>query len=446
MKTIIKRLLCGFCALLLIVPTVTVFATQSTSQKLEDAKKDMEETEDKLDATQDTLDQLKDSKLALQSSLDNLNSELTGVSERLAEIEGRIHDKEEEIAATENELATATEEEKEQYEYLKTRLKVIYESGNESYMDLLFNSSSFSQFMNKAVYIEKMNEYDRQMLEKMKNLKEETAEKKTKLEEERAELESMRAEVEEEQNKVEELVEDTSNSITSYAGAISEKEKEALEYEARLIANQNTISALKEQLAKEEELAKLSQSMAKRNLSDISFNGSDRDLLAAIIQCEAGGEPYAGKIAVGAVIMNRVCSGAFPDTIVGVVYQPGQFQPVASGRLAIRLAEGANEECYRAADDVMNGANNIGNCLFFRTIVPGIQGTIIGNHVFYLHWTGRESGYGTVEDSLKDPEATGGQGGESETPQPENNEENPDNGDTGDGGGEETPPDNYEDG
>ncbi len=431
MNTILRRLLCCLVVLCLLIPSVTAFATSSTEEKLENAKKDMEETEDQLDATHETIDQLKDSRHALETSLDNLNSELTDVSERLAQIEGRIHDKEAEIAATEDALAAATEEEAAQYEYLKTRLKVIYESGNENYIDLLFNSSSFAQFMNKAVYIEKMNEYDRQMLEKMKNLKEETNEKKQQLEQERQELESMRSEVEAEQSKVEELVENTSNSITSYAGAISEKEKEALAYEARLIANQNTISALKEQLAKEEELARLSQSMAKRNLSDISFNGSDRDLLAAIIQCEAGGEPYAGKIAVGAVIMNRVCSGAFPDTIVGVVYQPGQFQPVASGRLAIRLAEGANEECYRAADEVMAGANNIGNCLFFRTIVPGIQGTIIGNHVFYLHWTGRESGYGTVEDSLKEgadeaeaPKEETGE--EEETPEQSEDTENED--------------------
>ncbi|MBO4374997.1 MAG: cell wall hydrolase [Lachnospiraceae bacterium] len=321
---------------------------------------------------------------------------------RLDEIEAKIREKQDEIDVAKASVSEAEAAEADQYAYLKTRLKVIYESGNSSYVDLLFNSSNISQILNKAMYIEKMNEYDRQMLQKMKDLKEETKQRRAELEAQEKELEDMREEAVAEQSKVEDLVNDTSNSITSYAGAISEKEKEALAYEARLIANQNTIAALKEQLAKEEELARLSAKMAKRNLSDVSFAGSDRDLLAAIIQCEAGGEPYAGKIAVGAVIMNRVCSGAFPDTVVGVVYQPGQFQPVRSGRLAIRLAEGANDECYRAADEVMAGANNIGNCLFFRTVVPGIQGTIIGNHVFYLHWTGRESGHGDVEESLKE--------------------------------------------
>ena len=158
---------------------------------------------------------------------------------------------------------------------------------------------------------------------------------------------------------------------------------------------------MKTKLKEEEALAKKSEQMAFRDLSEVSIGSGDRDLLAAIIQCEAGGEPYAGKIAVGAVIMNRVRSAAFPNTIAGVVYQPMQFQPVRSGRLAIRLAEGANETCYKAADEVLAGANNIGKCLFFRTVVPGIKGTIIGHHVFYLYWTGVASGYGTVEESLE---------------------------------------------
>ena len=133
----------------------------------------------------------------------------------------------------------------------------------------------------------------------------------------------------------------------------------------------------------EEELARKSQSMKKRSLSEVSWSSGERLLMGAIIQCEAGGEPYAGKIAVGAVIMNRVMSGAFPDTITGVVYQSNQFEPVGSGRLAIVLAQGANSTCMKAADEVLAGANNIGECLFFRTIVPGIKGTIIGHHVFY---------------------------------------------------------------
>ena len=65
----------------------------------------------------------------------------------------------------------------------------------------------------------------------------------------------------------------------------------------------------------------------------------------------------------------------------------------------------------------MNGENNIGECLFFRTIVPGIKGTIIGHHVFYLYWTGKYSGYGTADETLenaKKPEDSDEEGLEEE--------------------------------
>ena len=82
--------------------------------------------------------------------------------------------------------------------------------------------------------------------------------------------------------------------------------------------------------------------------------------------------------------MNRVMSSVFPDTVVGVIYQNKQFSPVASGRLALALAENrATDACYRAADAAMTGTTTVGNCLFFRTPIEGLTGTRIGGHIFY---------------------------------------------------------------
>ena len=78
---------------------------------------------------------------------------------------------------------------------------------------------------------------------------------------------------------------------------------------------------------------------------------SDRELLARLIQCEAGGESYDGKLAVGSVVINRVKSSYFPNSVSGVIYQSGQFSPVASGRLAYRLEAGVDGSCLQAAQD-----------------------------------------------------------------------------------------------
>ena len=131
-------------------------------------------------------------------------------------------------------------------------------------------------------------------------------------------------------------------------------------------------------------LTELSQSPQKSStVTEVPFEVSDRDLLAALIFCEAGSEPYTGQVAVGAVVINRIRSAAYPNTMVGVIYQKGQFSPVASGRLATRLSLGADASCYRAADEAMSGSTPVGNCLYFRRANPQINGQIIGNHVFY---------------------------------------------------------------
>ena len=117
-----------------------------------------------------------------------------------------------------------------------------------------------------------------------------------------------------------------------------------------------------------------------------SLSASDYDLLllAALIYCEAGGEPYAGQLAVGAVVINRVLSSVYPNTMVGVIYQKYQFSPVGSGRLAIAMAENrATASCYKAADEAMAGQTNVGNCVYFRTPIPGLTGIQIGGHIFY---------------------------------------------------------------
>ena len=106
-------------------------------------------------------------------------------------------------------------------------------------------------------------------------------------------------------------------------------------------------------------------------------------LLAALIHCEAGGEPYEGQMAVGAVVMNRVRSKAFPNSISGVIYSPGQFTPAMTGKLDRLLESGKiYESCYKAAKEALSGNSNVGDRLFFRRN-NGRDGLVIGNHVFY---------------------------------------------------------------
>lgn len=182
---------------------------------------------------------------------------------------------------------------------------------------------------------------------------------------------------------MEALVKETKDNVQDYMAQISEEEKRLMEYEKALLAQENDEAALQRKLEEEKALSALVAQTTMRDLSSIAFGAGDLDMMAAIIECEAGGESYTGKVAVGAVVMNRVKSPLFPDTVAGVIYQNKQFSPVGSGRFAIVLARGANQSCYQAAQEAMAGASPVGNCVFFRTPIPGLTGIQIGGHIFY---------------------------------------------------------------
>ena len=114
----------------------------------------------------------------------------------------------------------------------------------------------------------------------------------------------------------------------------------------------------------------------------VSASYDDVTLLGALIQCEAGSEPYEGKLAVGAVVMNRLRAG-YAGSISGVIYQSGQFTPASSGALASVLASGVSGSCIQAAQEAIAGASNVGGATSFRNAASGASGIVIGNHVFF---------------------------------------------------------------
>ena len=165
---------------------------------------------------------------------------------------------------------------------------------------------------------------------------------------------------------------------------MAEIEAEVARKEAELAAQEADVAALKKKYQEELLMSQLANSSAKRDISQVVFEEGDRYLLANLIYCEAGGEPYEGQLAVGEGVINRVLSSVYPNTVSGVIYQKRQFSPVASGRLALALSQNkATPSCYQAADAAMSGQTNVGGCVYFRTPIPGLTGIQIGGHIFY---------------------------------------------------------------
>lgn len=148
-----------------------------------------------------------------------------------------------------------------------------------------------------------------------------------------------------------------------------------------------------ERKAAEEKAAAEAAKAAKKNTSEntsskkaettqgeaVSAGADDLTLLAAIIECEAGGESYECQLAVGAAVINRVKSSSYPNSISGVIYQKGQFGPASSGKLARKLSGSISSSCYSAAQEAMSGVDNTGGCTSFNDHGSGIS---IGNMKF----------------------------------------------------------------
>lgn len=361
---------------------------KTTQEKLDEAKKEQEKTQQEKDQAEDQKKNLIGEQTTLQGTLDALNKELTKVSENLAVIEGDISAKEAEIAIARAELEAAKQVRDEQNFSMQKRIQFMYESSTTTYWDMLFSAKSFSELINGATYINSITTYDRNMLEAYKQTVALIEEKEIQLNLDMAELARLKVAAVQEQNKVMDLVAQTSKEIAKYADEIEELEDSIEAYEKELAERDADIKALKKKLAEEQAQSNLAANSAWRDISEVQFEAGDRKLLANLIYCEARGESYEGKVAVGSVVINRVLSSVFPNTVVGVIYAPRQFAPVTSTKnsLALALAEDRATrypDCYRAADEAMSGYSNVGNRVFFRTPIPGLTGLQIGNHIFY---------------------------------------------------------------
>lgn len=416
MKKNSKRRMFSALLILFLMIQMTVQADTGTKERVDLASKDtgssVEELERQREEQQSQLDSLKEYQINLSDELTELNNGLQEISNELADTQDEIAAKNVEIEAAESRIAELTTRSESQYEAMKKRVQYMYENGNQSYLELLLGSSSFSDFLNRMEYAKSIYDYDRQELSDYQDTLAELKQQKEDLETAKEELLAAEQTKQEQKSKADSLVAAQQEKISAAKSDVADAETEIADTDAEIArqkAYEEELEAqkAKEDAARQEEIRRQEEELINSQQPDASDNNANPDgtstgdnitgsdtsgggtvntsdvaMLAALIQCEAGGESYEGKLAVGSVVMNRVDSSYFPDTVVGVIYQSGQFSPVASGRFAVVLSSGADASCVQAATEVLAGTRTL-NCLYFRRNNGLINGTVIGNHVFY---------------------------------------------------------------
>lgn len=336
----------------------------------------------------DTVDSLEKQTNGLQNQLDSLNQDLTSLSAEITDLASKIEDTDASVQKAELDLAAAKLDEQLQYAAMKKRIKYMYESGNTSLLQIIFSSESMGDFLNKAEFVKNITEYDRNMLDELQQVHDLVAKKDADLKAEQASLAEMKTNLDQQEQELNDKISSTSGELQASSEALA-KAKEA----------QAAAAAAEKQKQEEAANAAANNTSGSSGNTDSGNSGgnttitvpdtpaetTDLVLFAAILQCEAGGYNYDGILAVATVIMNRMESPAYPNTISGVVYQSGQFAPTWDGSLSRVLQSGPVSLCYQVAQEALGGARlaSVSGCYQFRSASTGVSGINVGGNVFF---------------------------------------------------------------
>lgn len=368
----------------------------STQQQLNEAQQEADRVSSEIDAGKENLEQLENEKNNISGQLNKYNNQLTEAVNALNDTEFAITAKEMEIEQKLKELGIAQQIEEKQYADLMTHLQFMYESGvTQSYLNLVSEVTSLTEFLNISEYVEQISAYDTMMLKQFRATREYIEQEEATLQVQRQELETLRANQQEQRNEVNNLVNKTQTALNNKTGEIEQKENEITAQEEALAQIKDNIAELQKKLEEELRLSQEAANAEWRDISQVQFEDGDVTLLANLIYCEARGESYDGKLAVASVVVNRILSSKYPNTMAGVIYQKSQFAPVTSTRNsfveALAHDKAANSSgCYEAAREAMSGITNVSNCVYFQTLKYlekverlHVVRYSIGNHGFY---------------------------------------------------------------
>lgn len=322
----------------------------------------------------DTVDSLEQSTSDLENELSGLNSELDKLNTEISSITKQIKNMTSRIEEVKEELAIAKGEEEAQYAAMKTRIQYMYENGNTGLLETLLTSASLADFLYRAEMFSSIQEYDRKALQKLKNTRESIVEQEAELAQEQKNLVALQKDLNQKEKAVSSQIHETSSELADYTKKLEKAKEEAKKAE----------EALKQQIkpVKPSKPASGSSGSFRPNI-DATPSASDIEIFAALIECEAGSTNYEGMLAVASVVVNRMKHSRYPDTLYGVMYQPGQFPPATDGKVDRILARGIKDSCLQVANEALAGKNNVGDCLSFRAASSGYDGTIIGSNVFF---------------------------------------------------------------
>lgn len=233
-----------------IILTIAITVTMTCSYSFADVSSEKDKLGDlerQRSEAESENEQLKASKAEVQAYIDKVDKELTTLATEMYETSQKLDKTQDKIKTTQKKLKKAEDSIVIQYDDMKLRIKYMYENGDSQMMDLLLNSGSFADFLNKAEYITELSQYDREMLNKLKKTKKEIADAKSTLEKEEKNLVAMQKKQEEDKAVLENLSSSKQQELAKYDELISHNENTAKDLEAEILAQERRVAAAEQE-------------------------------------------------------------------------------------------------------------------------------------------------------------------------------------------------------
>lgn len=245
---------------------------------ISDVKKQQKETQKKLDNANEEIEALTETRKGITDEINQIDDEIVEVMASISILEDEIEETEAAIEVKKVELQEAIETETEQYESMKTRIKFMYEKGELNYAQLMLESRSMADMINKVDYANNLYQYDRGKLDEYIAAKEATAAAKAALEEEQEELETAHYELEMEKADLDLMLEEKKLEAEDYDTQIAKAKQDAAAYKAKIKQQNNQIRKLEEEERKrKEEERKRKEAEAKKKAEEAALNGENTD-------------------------------------------------------------------------------------------------------------------------------------------------------------------------
>ena len=271
----VKKSIISVAVAALMISTLSGAAMDTWATTIKDVEQAIEDTENQLEEINENISDLEDEQDLLDEQMEDLNAEIINILTSIDLLEEDIAQKKNDIALTQQEYEAALQKEQEQMDAMTLQIQFTYEAGGEdTLVTMLLSNASFSDLLNRVTYVERINDYNQEMLNQYEAIRKEVHDLWDRLEAEKASLETDKAEMETQKEYCDQLMAQLQEKSDNFAAQIARAKQDAAAAKALLQQEKKQLKKLKDEERRKEEERRRQAALAAAAQNPPSVTGS----------------------------------------------------------------------------------------------------------------------------------------------------------------------------